>query len=71
MSDPCPCCNGPMIIRTNRQDGRRFLGCMRFPACRGTRRLPVTIEEKNRALIRDRKIAQRAYELHKRRKKGS
>lgn len=32
----CPRCGSAMIVRT-RKDGRRFLGCMAFPSCRGTR----------------------------------
>jgi ssDNA-binding Zn-finger/Zn-ribbon topoisomerase 1 len=35
----CPRCGGPMVERTNRQTGEAFLGCRRFPDCRGTRRL--------------------------------
>lgn len=33
----CPLCNGPMVRRTARADGRKFWGCARFPECRGTR----------------------------------
>lgn len=33
----CPTCASPMIRRTARQTGAVFLGCSRFPACRGTR----------------------------------
>lgn len=38
----CPVCDGEMIERTARKGsaaGRSFLGCRRFPACRGTRQL--------------------------------
>ena len=32
----CPVCSGAMVERRNRRSGERFLGCARFPACRGT-----------------------------------
>jgi hypothetical protein len=31
-----------MRVRTNRESREAFLGCSRFPACRGTRRLATT-----------------------------
>ncbi len=37
----CPECGLGMIERTNRMDGSRFFGCVRFPACRAT--LPMTV----------------------------
>lgn len=33
----CPICAAPMVRRTARQTKADFLGCSRFPACRGTR----------------------------------
>ena len=38
-ADPsrCPRCGGRMVERTNRRSGDRFLGCPRYPRCRGTR----------------------------------
>lgn len=33
----CPLCGGAMVGRTNRSTGERFLGCTRYPQCRGTR----------------------------------
>lgn len=33
----CPKCDSPMVRRTARQTGAVFLGCSRYPACRGTR----------------------------------
>lgn len=38
----CPSCNGQMVIRKagrGANAGRQFLGCTRYPACRGTRPL--------------------------------
>lgn len=35
----CPLCGSVMVGRTNRSTGERFLGCTRYPQCRGT--LPV------------------------------
>ncbi|MBB5206856.1 restriction endonuclease [Chiayiivirga flava] len=35
----CPTCGSTMTTRTNRRSGERFLGCTRYPACRGTRKV--------------------------------
>ncbi len=35
----CPVCAAPMVRRSRRADGAAFLGCSRYPACRGTRDL--------------------------------
>ena len=32
----CLRCRAPLVERTNRRSGERFLGCSRFPACRET-----------------------------------
>lgn len=34
----CPRCGANMVERTNRKTNQTFLGCSRFPKCRGTRR---------------------------------
>lgn len=36
----CPRCGGVMAERLNTRTGERFLGCRRFPRCRGARSLP-------------------------------
>lgn len=33
----CPECKGPMVPRTNKQNGTKFWGCQDFPVCKGTR----------------------------------
>ncbi len=33
----CPLCGSAMAGRTNRSTGERFLGCTRYPQCKGTR----------------------------------
>lgn len=35
--DTCPVCSGPMQWRHNRVSGNRFMGCLAWPGCRGTR----------------------------------
>ena len=40
----CPRCGSAMVERTNRGSGEPFLGCTRFPACRGTRPMPTGVE---------------------------
>jgi hypothetical protein len=32
----CPRCASPMAVRQNSQNGNLFLGCSKFPNCRGT-----------------------------------
>jgi Topoisomerase DNA binding C4 zinc finger len=41
-TQPCPRCGSPMAERRNRQTGDAFLGCTRYPACRGTRPVATT-----------------------------
>jgi ssDNA-binding Zn-finger/Zn-ribbon topoisomerase 1 len=36
---PCPRCGSPMVPRTQGATGEPFLGCSRYPSCRGTRPL--------------------------------
>ena len=36
----CPRCGGVLAERLNQRTGERFLGCKRFPRCRGSRSLP-------------------------------
>jgi ssDNA-binding Zn-finger/Zn-ribbon topoisomerase 1 len=36
----CPRCGDVMVERFNRRTGERFLGCRRYPRCRGVRSLP-------------------------------
>ena len=33
----CPKCGSAMVRRTRRRDNQDFLGCVRFPECRGSR----------------------------------
>lgn len=40
LSPRCPQCKQPMVKRFNKANGTPFLGCSRYPACRGTRLLP-------------------------------
>lgn len=37
----CPTCGAPMIKRKRRSDGAEFLGCTKYPECKGTRRMNV------------------------------
>jgi restriction system protein len=34
----CPRCAATMVARSNRKSGEKFLGCSRFPKCKGTRK---------------------------------
>lgn len=36
-SQTCPECSAPMAARLNRKSGKAFLGCTRYPLCKGTR----------------------------------
>ncbi|PHQ98653.1 MAG: nuclease [Marinosulfonomonas sp.] len=35
----CPRCTAKMVERSNRKSGEKFLGCSRFPKCKGTREI--------------------------------
>ncbi len=39
----CPECREPMIVRTNRENGSRFLGCAQYPDCTATMPIPEHI----------------------------
>jgi ssDNA-binding Zn-finger/Zn-ribbon topoisomerase 1 len=41
-SEPCPRCDGRLVIRTNRENGSHFLGCTGWPACDVTKKIPET-----------------------------
>ena len=38
-AEGCPTCGSEMAARTNRRSGDRFMGCTRYPTCRGTRKV--------------------------------
>ena len=38
-SELCPNCGAEMVVRPNRKTGVKFLGCSRFPRCKGSRNL--------------------------------
>ena len=40
-SQICPFCTAPMVIRLNQSLGTKFWGCSKYPACKGTRNLPL------------------------------
>lgn len=40
----CPRCGSDMVLRTNSRDGNKFLGCTKYPACRGTQNLPSFLD---------------------------
>jgi restriction system protein len=39
-STVCPRCGNSLVERTNKSTGERFLGCKRYPRCKGTRPVP-------------------------------
>lgn len=39
----CPDCRAPMVIRYNQSEGKDFLGCKNFPACKHTE--PYEVED--------------------------
>jgi len=49
VSETCPQCGGPMKLRASRQ-GNFFLGCSRYPKCRGVRELSPALAEQIRTL---------------------
>jgi DNA topoisomerase-1 len=46
VSETCPECGGPMALReTRRRGGGYFLGCTKYPKCKGTREAPPELLE--------------------------
>jgi DNA topoisomerase-1 len=45
VSETCPDCSGPMQLQRNRRSGNYFLGCKKFPKCKGTRQVTAEILE--------------------------
>jgi DNA topoisomerase-1 len=43
VNETCPECGGPMAVRTSRRGP--FLGCKKFPKCKGTREAPAEVLE--------------------------
>ncbi len=43
--DTCPECEGPMRLQKSRFGGRYFLGCTKYPKCKGTKKLTPALEE--------------------------
>jgi DNA topoisomerase I len=37
VSETCPECGSPMRLQLNRRRGNYFLGCSKYPKCKGTR----------------------------------
>lgn len=50
IEERCPICDEPMKLRAGR-NGQYFLGCSRYPKCRGTRELPSHLVEQIQSLI--------------------
>jgi DNA topoisomerase-1 len=49
VTETCPNCGGPMKLRPGR-GGTYFLGCAKYPKCRGTREAPPELLEKIQAV---------------------
>jgi ssDNA-binding Zn-finger/Zn-ribbon topoisomerase 1 len=41
ITQPCPKCGRPMVVRQNRANGSRFMGCSNYPICRETAPIPT------------------------------
>jgi restriction system protein len=37
--EKCPLCGGDLVVRKNRNDGKRFLGCSKYPNCKYTKNI--------------------------------
>jgi DNA topoisomerase-1 len=46
IKEPCPDCGSPMRLQQNKRKGNYFLGCTKYPKCKGTREpSPETLEQ--------------------------
>jgi DNA topoisomerase I len=43
--DTCPECEGPMRLQKSRFGGKFFLGCTKYPKCKGTKKMYPALEE--------------------------
>jgi DNA topoisomerase-1 len=43
--DTCPECEGPMRLQKSRFGGKYFLGCTKYPKCKGTKKMYPALEE--------------------------
>ncbi len=51
VSETCPECDAPMVVRQSRRWGKNnvFLGCSKYPKCKGTREAPPEVLEQLQA----------------------
>lgn len=40
----CPQCDSSLVVRTNRNTGEEFWGCVRWPACSHTEPIPLYVK---------------------------
>ena len=46
ISEKCPECDSPMRLQKSRFGGRYFLGCTKYPKCKGTAKVSPALQEK-------------------------
>ena len=46
ITQECPECGGAMRLQKSRFGGRYFLGCTKYPKCKGTAKLDKALEAK-------------------------
>jgi DNA topoisomerase-1 len=44
IDDQCPECSGPMKLQKSRFGGRYFLGCLKYPKCKGTAKVSPALQ---------------------------
>ena len=49
VTETCPECGSPMRLQKSRFGGRYFLGCTKYPKCKGTKKLTPELEAKLQA----------------------
>ena len=45
VTEPCPECGAPMRLQKSRFGGRYFLGCTKYPKCKGTAKVTPELQE--------------------------
>ncbi|HXD88657.1 MAG TPA: type I DNA topoisomerase [Urbifossiella sp.] len=46
ITEKCPECDGPMQLKPSRFGGRLFLGCLKYPKCKGTMKISPALQAK-------------------------
>ena len=53
ITEQCPQCDGPMMLKPSRFGGGYFLSCAKYPKCKGTSKMTPELQEKINAAAKE------------------